>query len=174
MEELVVSETAGRCIANLAELIKQENRSVGEARDLVEEHKRLWRKIREVLGSDVMLLEYAAFTDTEISFFDPNKAYLAGRLAKLDSVAKEEAYVMHIEDIKKGETYNEARVALNSLFERILQLLHTEIRKDDMYRLDVLHNMIYGAIKRKLYIFFNLGFDCCIVEPEEIGLVNRL
>ncbi len=132
MEELVVSETAGRCIANLAELIKQENRSVGEARDLVEEHQRLWRKIREVLGSDVMLLEYAAFTDTEISFFDLNKAYLAGRLAKLDSVAKEEAYVMHIEDIKKGETYNEARVALNSVFERILPLLHTEILKDDM------------------------------------------
>lgn len=174
MEELVISEAAQKCISALAELIKQENRIAGEVRDLVEEHKRLWQKIQEELGSDVMLLEYAALTDTEIAFFDPNKAYLVGRLAKLDGVAKEAAYVMHIEDIKKEEEYNETRVALNSLFERILQLLHTEIRKDDMYRLDVLHNMIYGAIKRKLYIFFNLGFDCCIVEPEEIGLVNRL
>ncbi len=173
MNELGIDQLARECIVSLVELVKQANHTAGENRGLIAEHKRLWEKITGALDSDTLLLQYAVLTDKEISFFDPQEAYLAGCEAKLDGVAKEEAYVAHIEAIKKENEYNDTRVALNSLFEQILHLLLTETLREDMYRLDVLHNMIYGAVKRKLYLFFNLGFDCCIVEPREMGLMKN-
>ena len=56
------------------------------------------------------------------------------------------------QDFKKGQEL---------VFKDLLHSLETEYLQNRLIKLDQLHKRLYAPFEKNLWIFFNLGYDCC-------------
>ena len=176
MEDITIDEQAEEIIARVSDHLKTTTKKEANKRGLLAEYQALYKKLSDrlkvaALEGDSILLSYCSFTDAEISFFKPRDAYLAGCKAKLNGDCDVElAYAEYLRTIEENPAYREAQAQLNGNFDRIIDALGTDYLKDDMYRLDLLWNLFTGYNKRKLHVFFYLGYECYLVDAIEMGL----
>lgn len=176
MEDITLDKQEEEIIARVSDHINTTTREEANRRRLFAEHQELYRKLCQelkdaTLEGDIILLSYFALTETELSFFQPREAYLAGRKAKLDGDCDVElAYAQYLRTIEENPAYRNAQFEANNNFTRIINALRTDRLRDDMFRFDTLNNMFAGYNKRKLHVFFYLGYECCIIDAWEMGL----
>ncbi len=174
LSEVFLDRTTRQCINGVIELLAQENRAECEARGLPQEYERLFHRIEKVLDDPLgksLLKQYEAMLEEEILFFDPYETYQAGKNLKLDGETdKKEAYQWYASKLRNSEEYQTINKERNQVFGRIIDQLIINELQDDMYRLNRLHTILYAVNKRKLHLFFELGFECCFTYPEDIRL----
>ena len=163
-----------QCIDSVIELLAWENRREGESQGLYKKYEKIYKQIQQELGDFLrvsLLKRYEALMEDEILFFDPYEAYLAGRELKLDGETdRNAAYEWYALQIRKSEEYRKINEERNEIFGRIMDLLVLEELQDKMYKLGKLYSALYATNKRKLQIFFDLGFECCFTYPEDLTL----
>lgn len=169
-----IDPIAKQCIDSITELLSIENRREINNQGLYKKYEKIYKQIQQELGDFLgisLLKRYEALMEEEILFFDPYETYLAGRELKLDGeIDRNEAYDWYVFQIRKSEEYRQLNKERNEIFGKIMDLLVTEEMKDEMYKLCKLHSVIYATNKRKLRVFFDLGFESCFIYPDDISL----
>ncbi len=169
LEELIavinLSPTTTECIDYLMRLLTEENQKENEnlgVYDLYNAHCALLEQAFISEEQKTFWENLKKFQEQEASFFNPHKAYVAGREAKLDGETdKNIAYKFYIEKIKKDEEYLNTKNLQNEIFNELLDSLNLEALRDKLYAVDQLYKRLYAPIEKNLWIFFNLGYDCC-------------
>ena len=87
---------------------------------------------------------------------------MAGRDAKLNGEMKKDiAYQRYIEKIKQDKEYLNTKDLQNTIFNELLESLPLDSLRDKLYAVDQLYKKLYAPFEKNLWIFFNLGYDCC-------------
>ena len=162
---LDLSPTARECIDRLMDLVLEENKKENEHRGSCELYEAYCSQLEKAFVSEeqVSLWEsYQKFRAQEAAFFDPPKAYVAGREAKLDGeTEKSIAYRFYLKKIKNDESYRNFKAMQNDIFSELLDSLRLDSLRDKLYKVDQLYKGLYAPFEKYLWIFFNLGYDCC-------------
>lgn len=162
---LELSPTTRECIDRLMDLVIEENKKENEHRGSYELYDAYCSQLEKAFISEeqVSLWEsYQKFRVQETRFFDPPKAYVAGREAKLDGeTEKSIAYRFYLEKIKNDESYKNLKDLQNNIFSELLDSLKLDVLRDKLYQVDQLYKRLYAPFEKNLWIFFNLGYDCC-------------
>ncbi len=165
-DAIMLSPTAKECVQRLMDLIIEENRHENDHLGAYDLYDAYCAKLVKELTSEmeVVLWEnYQNLRNEEAGFFDPHKAYAAGREAKLDGeMDKNIAYKFYLEKIKSDERYRQIKEVQNSVFDDLLQSLSSDSLRDKLYKVDQLYKRLYSPFEKYLWIFFHLGYDCCL------------
>ena len=162
---LELSPVTRECIDRLMDLILEENKKENdhlgsydlynaycsqlEKAFISEEQKSLWQNYKNCHAQ-------------EADYFAPPKAYVAGRDAKLDGeMDKSIAYRFYLEKIKNDESYQNLKELQNAIFNDLIHSLKLDSLQDKLSKVDQLYKRLYAPFEKYLWIFFNLGYDCC-------------
>lgn len=160
-----LSPTTRECIDCLMKLIIEENRKENEHRGSYDLYKAYCNQLESAFISkeQVELWEkYKQFRAQETDYFDPPKAYIAGRDAKLDGeTEKNIAYRFYLEKIKTDTSYTNFKTMQNEFFDQLLASLKVDFLRDKLCAIDQMYKRLYAPFEKNLWIFFNLGYDCC-------------
>lgn len=160
-----LSPTAKECIKHLMELIIEENTQENKYLGSFDLYEAYCRQLEKALNSEMAVALWQGYHHLhteEADFFDPELAYIAGREAKLDGeMDKSIAYKFYVADIKNSERYQEFKKGQELIFKDLLHSLETEYLRDRLCKLDQLYKRLYAPFEKYLWIFFNLGYDCC-------------
>ncbi len=130
----------------------------------------LFEQIKRALG-DVpgirLLRRYEKLLDDDVLFYNPYDAYLAGReygiTLRFDNlIPRDKLYQCYIKRIRETPEYKKTIGEQQVLFEQIMDLL--KVNEDwqmTFISWGQLHSDIYGIMKKKLRIFFDLGYEGC-------------
>ena len=160
-----LSPTTQECIHCLMKLIIEENQKENENRGSYELYNTHCNILEQAFFSEEQKTgweNYKMFLEQEASFFDPHKAYVAGSDAKLNGEMKKDiAYQRYIEKIKQDKEYLNTKDLQNTIFNELLESLPLDSLRDKLYAVDQLYKKLYAPFEKNLWIFFNLGYDCC-------------
>ena len=160
-----LNPTAKKCLDCLMALVKEENHQENEQLCSYDIYNTYCSQLEKALTGDMAVAlwkTYKNMQNEEADFFDPQLAYIAGREAKLDGeMDKGIAYKFYLSDIKSSERYQEFKKGQESIFKDLLQSLETEYLRDRLCKVDQLYKRLYAIFEKNLWIFFNLGYDCC-------------
>ena len=162
---LDLSPTAKECIDSLKKLIIEENKKENEHRGSYELYNAYCCQLEKAFISEnqkTFWTNYQKSRLQETDYFDPSKAYVAGRDAKLNGEMKKDiAYQRYIEKIKQDKEYLNTKDLQNTIFNELLESLPLDSLRDKLYAVDQLYKKLYAPFEKNLWIFFNLGYDCC-------------
>lgn len=162
---LNLSPTTKECIECLMKLITEENQKENENRGSYELYNAHCALLEQAFFSEEQKTfweNYKKFQEQEASFFDPFKAYVSGREAKLNGEMKKDiAYQRYLEKIKSDKEYKNTKDLQNDIFNELLEDLPLDSLQDKLYAVDRLYKQLYAPFEKNLWIFFNLGYDCC-------------
>ena len=161
-----LSPAAKECIECLIKLVIEENQQENDHLGSYDLYNTYCSQLEKALNSEMAAIlweNYKHLREEEADFFDPAKAYVAGRDAKLDGeMDKNIAYKFYISDIKNGEEYQNFKKGQEVIFQDLLHVLASEYLQDRLFKLDQLYKRLYAPVEKYLWIFFNLGYDCCL------------
>ena len=161
LANIKLSSTAKECIDRLKELIMEENEHLGSY-DLYDTY---CKQLEKALTDEMRVVLWQSYQNMrveEADFFDPHEAYIAGREAKLDGEMNTDiAYKFYQEKIKSSERYQEFKRGQELIFTDLHHCLETEYLQDRLAKVDQLYKRLYAPFEKNLWIFFNLGYDCC-------------
>ena len=165
LAHMKLSNTAKECIDHLKELIMEENREENAhlgSYDLYETYcSQIVKALFDGMGK-ALWQSYQNMRTEEADFFDPYEAYLAGREAKLDGEMNTDiAYKFYLEKIKSSERYGKLKKGQEVIFKDLQQYLASDYLRDRLSKVDQLYKRLYAPFEKNLWIFFNLGYDCC-------------
>ena len=160
-----LSPTAKDCLDRLMELVIEENRQENEQLCSYDLYDTYCAQVQKALNSQIAVIlweNYKNLQNEETDFFDPKLAYIAGRDAKLDGeMDKNIAYKFYLSDIKNSQRFQDFKKGQELVFKDLLHSLETEYLQNRLIKLDQLHKRLYAPFEKNLWIFFNLGYDCC-------------
>ncbi len=147
------------------ELIIEENRQENQYLGSFDLYETYCRQLEQSFTSEMAVVLWKSYHHLhveETDFFDPELAYIAGREAKLDGeMDKSIAYKFYISNIKSSERYQEFKKGQELIFKDLLHSLGTEYLQDRLCKVDQIYKRLYAPFEKNLWIFFNLGYDCC-------------
>ena len=165
LAHMKLSDTAKKCIDHLKELIMEENHQENERLCSYDLYATYCKQLEKAIPNDTetaLWRTYRNMQKEEADFFDPHEAYLAGREAKLDGeMDKNISYKFYISDIKNSERYRQFKKNQEFIFTDLLHALETEYHRERLFKIDQLYKRLYAPFEKNLWIFFNLGYDCC-------------
>ncbi len=160
-----LSPTAKACLDRLMALVREENHQENIQLCSYDIYNTYCSQLEKALTGDMEIAlwkTYKNMQNEEADFFDPQLAYIAGREAKLDGeMDKNIAYKFYISNIKSSERYQEFKKGQESIFKDLMQSLPSEYFQNRLFKVDQLYKRLYAPFEKNLWIFFNLGYDCC-------------
>lgn len=163
-------------ISFLAQCMLDENRIYVLGRSIQERYDSLFHQLVKAMGDlpgARLLKEYELLLMKENEFYDPYGAYLAGRQSReLVCFGKDESYGYYLKEIRESTDYQSIIAESSQLFDRIMGILKTEELQLAFIELIQLHANIYGILRKKMKIFFELGFDSAITFLDHNALAN--
>lgn len=141
------------------------------------EYKKSFRLIADALG-DVpgvkLLKRFEAIMNRQVRFYDPYRAFFDGHEhKKAIMIGQEEGFSAHLSAIENAPEYLANEKAYQEQFDKLMELLKTEEWRLALCRLTQLHGDIYGIIKKKLQMFYDMGFESAITI-EEHGFMKTI
>ena len=165
LANMKLSDTAKASIDHLKELIMEENKLENKHLGSYDLYDTYCRQLQKALTDEMGVVLWQSYQNMrveEADFFDPHEAYIAGREAKLDGeMDKNISYKFYISDIKNNERYQEFKKSQEFIFTDLLHALETEYHRERLFKIDQLYKRLYAPFEKNLWIFFNLGYDCC-------------
>lgn len=158
-------------IGHLAQCMVEENRTYIESGYIQAQYNRIFHQLVKAMGdlpNARLLKEYEALLIKEDNFFDPYEAYLAGgKYRRLLVISNKEAYGYYLSDIRKKDEYQNAKRDSEQLFYRIMSVLKTEELRSSFIELTQLYGNVHGILRKKIKVFFDLGFDGAITDLDQ-------
>ena len=165
LTNIELDDTAKACIDCLKELIMKENREENAHLGTYDLYETYCSQIEKALFDGMgkaLWQSYQNMRTEESDFFDPYEAYLAGREAKLDGEMNTDiAYKFYLEKIKNSERYQKFKKGEEVIFKDLSHYLASDYLRDRLSKVDQLYKRLYAPFEKNLWIFFNLGYDCC-------------